>query len=71
MLYRLCKTNALNIITGSRRVICAPRTWRPFSTAVKGRLKILLTFRAFLTGLLLGATGGFIRLRRPGLRPDR
>lgn len=39
--------------------------------AVEGRLKILLTFRAFLTGLLLGATGGFIRLCCPGLRPDR
>jgi dihydrodipicolinate synthase/N-acetylneuraminate lyase len=30
--------------------------------AVKGRLKILQTFRAFLTGLLLGAAGGFINV---------
>jgi len=56
---RLC---GISGIVGIKEVLTDLQHLEALYDEVRGRVKILQTFRAFLTGLLLGAAGGFINV---------
>ena len=56
---RLC---GINGIVGIKEVLTDLQHLEAVYDEVQGRVKILQTFRAFLTGLQLGAAGGFINV---------